>query len=796
MNSKSLLSFFPIGVLAVALLLASPWRAAGQTETGGGRVFRGEVVSVDDVTCPGSVIYRTDPRSGEKQYLATTDADGRFEFRLESGEDVLSIRVACLGYKEFEGEVSVSRDNSIFLEEDVEQLAGAVVRSEAKLIEFHDGKTVFNVNSLPKVESYSTMEMFNRLPGVSAENGSIKLYGVAATIYINGVQQKMSVDALNTYLESLPASAIQSVEVDPVPGAEYANDVKAVINVRLKKNFDDGKMFRFSSNASVCNEGWNNAGADAFILVSKGRTTVNSNLSYGNNRMYSNYADSLFFQESGKYLKNSSYTSGRRNAVTSVTNVTHLLKNGASLDFNAFIFYGLGHPRRETSRTETGVRWDQLNLARTDDDLYSATLKYTSPQDRPFKWSAYYMGMFGGQRSSSEIYSVGQGANALYMDEQARMFGHSHELSTDFKYDTGSWIKVNFGAELSHGVLTDDVTEHYAQADQSGYVSAMKGYETSLDAFAKLTFRFSKQTGLDLGARYRMINYEVQYGGKPLLSKRYQKVQPSLSFYHNAGWYNLSAGITSGTQQPDYEDMIPGRRYVNTFTYSEGNVDLNPMSYYIVHLSQTFFNSVNLLLKYQHISDYWVNVYRYSPQDQVILSTVADLSKIRTLNASLTVPYRFFGGKLYGSLSGYAIYLMLPPESSGMFDKTRFFQSQYTFNTAFDATDRLTFNGSASYVPAMQTFQGRDGETGTVNLGVLYSFLPDKNLTLKLSARNILNSSNYWSEIHFDNIGRIRENYKRYGIIEFSLIYRFKSGEKVENKVNDYIPDTSRFGGQ
>ena len=125
------------------------------------------------------------------------------------------------------------------------------IPSSSKLIEFHDGKTVFNVNAIPKVESYSTMEMFRRLPGVSADNGSVKLYGVEATIYINGVQQKMTVDALNTYLESLPASAVQSIEVDPVPGAEYANDVKSVINVRLKKNFDDGKMFRFASTGCI-----------------------------------------------------------------------------------------------------------------------------------------------------------------------------------------------------------------------------------------------------------------------------------------------------------------------------------------------------------------------------------------------------------------------------------------------------------------------------------------------------------------------------------------------------------------
>lgn len=793
MNSLSFRFFCSVRALVVALLLAYPLGALGQ-DGADGRVYRGEVVSADDVTCPGAVIYRVDPRNGEKQYLATTDAEGRFVFRTEAKEDSLSVHVACLGYKEFKGDVFSAQDNSIFLDEDVEQLAGAVVRSEAKLIEFHDGKTVFNVNAIPKVESYSTMEMFTRLPGVSADNGSVKLYGVAATIYINGVQQKMTVDALNTYLESLPASAVQSIEVDPVPGAEYANDVKSVINVRLKKNFDDGKMFRFASTGAFSNEGLDDVGADAFLLISSGRTTVNSNLSYGNDRLYTNYADSLFFKDNGAYLKNRAYTSGRRNTIMSVTNVTHLLKNGASLDFNAFIFYGLGHPRKETYRSETGVQWNQEILARTDDDLYSATLKYTSPQDRPFKWSAYYVGKFGGQRSGSEIYSVGQGTKDLYMEEKTDMFGHAHTLSADFKYDRGSWFKVNFGAELDYGVLRDDVTEHYAQAGHAGYTSAMKGNEISLDAFTKLTFRFSKQTGLDLGARYRRIGYEVEYNGAPLLSKHYQMLQPSLTFYHHAGVYNLSVGVTSGTQQPNYEDMIPGRRYVNTFTYSEGNADLNPMSYYIFHLSQTFFNSVNLILKYQHISDYWVDVYRYSPQEQVILSTIADLSRVRTLNASLTVPYRFFGGRLYGSLSGYAVYLMLPPETLSLFNKSHFFQSEYSFNAAYDATDRLTFNCSGAYYPAMPTYQGRDGQTGRLNVGVMYSFLKDKNLTLKLNARNILNSANYRSEISFDNVGRIRENYKRYGIVEFSLIYRFKTGEKVESKVNDYVPDLSRFG--
>ena len=88
-------------------------------------------------------------------------------------------------------------------------------------------------------------DLLNKIPGVSAEEGSVNVFGSgAAEIYINGRKMR---DA--SELEQLESNNIKSVEVVRNPGARYDASVAAVIRIFTKK--PEGEGFGFNNRTGI-----------------------------------------------------------------------------------------------------------------------------------------------------------------------------------------------------------------------------------------------------------------------------------------------------------------------------------------------------------------------------------------------------------------------------------------------------------------------------------------------------------------------------------------------------------------
>ena len=87
------------------------------------------------------------------------------------------------------------------------------------------------------LEKAGTMEnLLDRIPNLSAQNGSIKVFGRGEPmIYINGKQMRDKSE-----LDRLRSDIIKSVEVITNPGASYPASAKAVICITTKKTPGEG----------------------------------------------------------------------------------------------------------------------------------------------------------------------------------------------------------------------------------------------------------------------------------------------------------------------------------------------------------------------------------------------------------------------------------------------------------------------------------------------------------------------------------------------------------------------------
>jgi hypothetical protein len=132
----------------------------------------------------------------------------------------------------------------------VKTLKEATVTAHRPLIEHLIDRTVVNADALPGKDGSTLWDLLEKSPGVTVEQNAIQLQGRdAVTIYIDDKPTYLSGDALANYLRSLPASAVDRIELMTNPPSKYdAAGTGGVINIRLKRIREKGLNGNLSLN--------------------------------------------------------------------------------------------------------------------------------------------------------------------------------------------------------------------------------------------------------------------------------------------------------------------------------------------------------------------------------------------------------------------------------------------------------------------------------------------------------------------------------------------------------------------
>ena len=119
------------------------------------------------------------------------------------------------------------------IKEKLNALNEVTVTARKKYIKVDSDKTTISVKDNDMLNSGSSLEAVKKLPGViTSPTGGISLNGKAVTIYIDGAPSTLSGNDLQNYLNTLPANAIEKVELIYNPGASFdANSSGSVINI-------------------------------------------------------------------------------------------------------------------------------------------------------------------------------------------------------------------------------------------------------------------------------------------------------------------------------------------------------------------------------------------------------------------------------------------------------------------------------------------------------------------------------------------------------------------------------------
>ena len=137
---------------------------------------------------------------------------------------------------------------NVSMEPDITALEEAVVVEQASVMEMRVDRRVFHVGNDLTNRGGNTTELLENIPSVNVDiDGNITLRGSAGVqILIDGRPSGLAGGAREAFLESLPASAVDRVELITNPSARFDPDGTAgILNIVLKKNKLEGSAANF-----------------------------------------------------------------------------------------------------------------------------------------------------------------------------------------------------------------------------------------------------------------------------------------------------------------------------------------------------------------------------------------------------------------------------------------------------------------------------------------------------------------------------------------------------------------------
>ena len=405
---------------------------------------------------------------------ATTDYDGSYSFSLiVDDQKQYSIIASHIGYDS--NMVSINRNDSVidinlrlsqYILDDIE------VTSKKLLYENKDGKIIVNVQQIANSAVLNTAKILSQLPGVTASNKEgVMFNGQSATIYINGIEQRVSGKMAISLLESIPSSSIEQIELVSMndgTSSVMGNGVK--INLIMKNLKYDGYFARINGTL-----GWkeqpNNVfggGGSFFYIIKKNKFLFNTSLSYKNDLYWYQSKENSIYHDCS-LLFSRRINTNKVNVLTGVTNLSYELNNNHKINYNFFFYddFANGYGDQIISRNNmiTGIKHVKFG----NDDLWTGNIEYTTPDTLKNSFIMSYGIMFGGIRaktSQNNYDTLIRETDTYYLNSLQEMKGLQHDVKFDFKHIFNNNSSLKTGILINYGNLNDDVK--YIESSYTG----------------------------------------------------------------------------------------------------------------------------------------------------------------------------------------------------------------------------------------------------------------------------------------------------------------------------------------
>lgn len=533
------------------------------------------------------------------------------------------------------------------------ELQEVTIAQQKRFMKIESDKTTIAVKDNAMLSTGTAYDAVKKLPGVIASpTGGLSLNGKGVAIYIDGAPSTLSGTDLQNYLSSLPANAIEKVELIYNPGAAYdANASGSIINLvtsskRLKGvnasfninyNFNKyqkpspqillngkeknlswqtmvGYNYRDSEERSTNGQTFTSFNPDKFINQDRLTVTTNrnlyarlgtnykltskSNLLFNYNTTFSNDRNVFDGKTTGSeildYLNDGINKTKSSNHEISLQFKTKLDTIGRTLDITGFTNTFNQNPNSLTNAEQNNV--SSYNNFKNDFGLLNYYLKYDF--NIPFEKTGI-------------------------------------SLNTGGKFNT---IKVkNTGFYNLNSATTDVIDFDYK--------------ETNLAFYAEVRKKF-KKLNLTAGLRYEDFNVDrtgVVDATRTNIDFKNRNLFPNFSaLYEFTDNINISTSYSRKISQPSYSVLDPNGGNFDQYNTSTGNLLLNPSFYDNFELKMSAFQYVQIGANYTVAKDHNLFILTAEPGETLSTQTFQQFDRFKTFTAYASFPIPldyFFKGK-------------------------------------------------------------------------------------------------------------------------------------------------------
>lgn len=186
-------------------------------------------------------------RAVDSVFVSGTSSNENGEFKIEhipSGKYIFI--VSSIGYETKRSPLEVNSDidlGIIKMKTGSTRLDEVVIVEKRPLFSNEGEKTLYNVSEDPSVQTGTVSDALQNAPGVEVDvEGNVTLRGVSSVeVWINGQPSNLNEENLKTYLQQMPANALERIEVITNPSARYSSNsdggiINIVTNAKIKKN--------------------------------------------------------------------------------------------------------------------------------------------------------------------------------------------------------------------------------------------------------------------------------------------------------------------------------------------------------------------------------------------------------------------------------------------------------------------------------------------------------------------------------------------------------------------------------
>lgn len=537
-------SFRTAGTLLLALLLGWPLQAQSRGQ------IRGRVTGPQGNPLVGAAVAARSTADTTRVFGARAGQDGAFQVEAPAGS--YRVRISHPGHQAHTRQVAVGAGSAdlgtVQLPLEVVTVQGITVEGERSQIVVAADRTIYSTRDMPAVQGGVATDALRTVPELDVDlEGKVTLRGATPRIHVNGRPTPMQGEALQRFLQQLPADRVDRIEVMPNPSAKYeAEGAGGIVNIVLKNNAGLGLSGSLGLTAGTRGE----TGGFANLAYQEGRLTL-----FGNG--------SLNFHE----RRSTSYDF-RQNLLTDPT--TFLLQEGTSGNHGRF---GRGDLTAEWRLSQKTHLWSSLSGGAYGSDS-EGLLAYTvmdAAQDPTQRYGRTTASQWG--RSDLDT-SLGL---KHVVEENKHEFSVEARRSRSTGDNDGEFLKqlldlsgdpVDLPPERMVNDFDERETRTWLKADYErpvGEVRFQVGLQANLQSTASDQFR-QTFAGADATTPLATLRNGFDY------DERYQ--QAYLTASRKLGKLSLQAGVRA--EQAHTEFQLPGteQSYDNDYTSLFPNANL------------------------------------------------------------------------------------------------------------------------------------------------------------------------------------------------------------------------------